>query len=161
MPGVLISQGEAAAKALLRKVATRNDPEGKHGYLAVVDQLKLRVPQKTKNNESAYQLFLTAGLRWRMVGISLLWFSSGFSLYGLTLGVNNLSGDRYYNSAIMAAAEIPVRLLNIPLMESRTGRKYGLLLWFLILASASITAMFWSAYPGPRTPYPTTQPSSA
>ena len=124
----------------------RNDPGGR--YLTVVEQLKLRVPEKTKNNESAYQLFMTPGLRWRMVGISLLWFSSGFSLYGLTLGVNNLSGDRYYNSAIMAAAEIPVRLLNIPLMDSRTGRKYGLLLWFMILASASITAMFWSADPG-------------
>ena len=115
---VLISKGEAEAKALLRKVAMRNDPSGK--YLVIVDQLKLRVPQKTKSNESAYHLFLTAGLRWRMVGICLLWFSSGFSLYGLTLGVNSLSGDRYYNSAIMAAAEVPTRLLNIPLMDSRS-----------------------------------------
>ncbi len=128
-----------------------------------------------------------------MVGICLLWFSSGFSLYGLTLGVNSLSGDRYYNSvsatcqhqahvlclcrlgcwsvfpdscararvcrsrslsflqAIMAAAEIPTRLLNIPLMDSRAGRKFGLLMWLLTLAGASITAMFWTQDPGPLT----------
>ena len=111
---VLIARGEMEAKVLLRKIALRNDPSGK--YLPVLDAIKLRIPKKTKSFEKAYQLFLTAGLRWRMVGICLLWFSSGFSLYGLTLGVNSLSGDRYYNSAIMAAAEIPTRLFNIPLM---------------------------------------------
>ena len=51
----------------------------------------------------------------------------------------------------MAAAEIPTRLLNIPLMDSRAGRKFGLLMWLLILASASVAAMFWTENPGPLT----------
>ena len=51
----------------------------------------------------------------------------------------------------MAAAEIPTRLFNIPLMDSRAGRKFGLLMWLLTLASASICAMFWTEDPGPLT----------
>jgi MFS family permease len=39
----------------------------------------------------------------------------------------------------------------LPRQDSRTGRKFGLLMWFLILASASITAMFWTEDPGPLT----------
>jgi hypothetical protein len=44
------------------------------------------------------------GMRGRIVAICGLWFSNGFSLYGLTLGVSALSGDRYFNTAIFAAA---------------------------------------------------------
>ena len=63
---------------------------------------------------------------------------------GLTLGVNSLPFDRYYLTAIIGCAEIPVRALNQPLLGSALGRKYGILLLLSLLASASITAMFWS-----------------
>jgi len=131
---------------LQRKVAIANDRKGRGAkYLAILDSLSLRVPVKSKHTEAAYQLFVTPGLRWRIIAICMLWFSNGFSLYGLTLGVNSLSGDRYFNAAIMACAELPARLSLYQVINSRLGRKYGLLLWFSILAGCSITAMFWTS----------------
>ena len=57
---VLIAHGEDAARALLGRIARRN------GVAAgVVDKLQLRVPAQTQQKEAAYQLFCTAGMRWR------------------------------------------------------------------------------------------------
>lgn len=41
--------------------------------------------------------------------------------------------------------EIPARALNQPLLASALGRKYGILLLLSILATASVTAMFWTS----------------
>ena len=71
--------------------------------------------------EAAYQMFCTKGLIWRIVSICTLWFSSGFSFYGLTLGVNALPFDRYYITAIISTVEIPARALNRPLLASPLG----------------------------------------
>lgn len=59
--------------------------------------------------------------------ICLAWFASGFSYYGLTLGVSSLSGNRYVNTTIMSLVEVPAILLLIPLCDSRLGRKYTVL----------------------------------
>jgi hypothetical protein len=100
---VLINRGEAEAKQLLRKIAIRNDGGGGGSkYLAVLDEIDLRVPTKTKQTEAAYQMFLSSDLVWRMLAICVLWFASGFAFYGLTLGVNALPFDRYYVTAIFA-----------------------------------------------------------
>lgn len=88
---ILINRGEAEAKRLLRKVAIRNDRSNVGDgskYLAVLDEIELRVPPKTKQTEAAYQMFLNLDLCWRMLAICVLWFASGFAFYGLTLGVN-------------------------------------------------------------------------
>ena len=50
-------------------------------------------------------MFLSRGLFWRILTICVLWFSSGFSFYGLTLGVNALPFDRYYLTAIIGCVE--------------------------------------------------------
>eukprot|EP01044_Picomonas_judraskeda_P005341 COSAG03_NODE_500_length_7408_cov_13.957587_6_plen_510_part_00 len=115
---VLIAHGEAEAKQLLRKVALQN---GGGNHLAVLDKMSLRVPEQGKSGEAAYQMFCTKGLVWRVVAICTLWFSSGFSFYGLTLGVNSLPFDRYYVTAIISAVEIPARALNRPLLASPLG----------------------------------------
>ena len=88
-------------------------------------------------------LFLPA-LRVRLFVISLIWFASGFSYYGLTLGVSSLSGNRYINTAIMASVEIPTIMSLIPLCDSSVGRKYGVLLFFSLLGSCSGFAMVWT-----------------
>ena len=41
----------------------------------------------------------------------------------------------------MATAELPARLSLYKIIDSRLGRKYGLLLWFSVLAGCSICAM--------------------
>jgi MFS family permease len=115
---VLISHGEAEAKQLLRKVALQN---GGGSYLAELDRMSLRVPEQPKSGEAAYQMFCTKGLIWRIVAVCTLWFSSGFSFYGLTLGVNALPFDRYYITAIISTVEIPARALNRPLLASPLG----------------------------------------
>ncbi len=123
---MLINRGEAQAKHLLRKIAIRNDRSSAGDgskYLAVLDQIELRVPPKTKQTEAAYQMFLNVDLCWRMLAICVLWFASGFAFYGLTLGVNALPFDRYYVTAIFAVVEFPTRIANQPLLDSRLGRK--------------------------------------
>ena len=91
--------------------------------MAILDQIELRVPPKTKQTEAAYQMFLNRDLCWRMLAICVLWFASGFAFYGLTLGVNALPFDRYYVTAIFAVVEFPTRIANQPLLDSRLGRK--------------------------------------
>ena len=122
---ILINRGEAKAKQILRKIAIRNGRSTGAGskYLAVLHDIELRVPTKTKQTEAAYQMFLSANLVWRMLAICVLWFSSGFAFYGLTLGVNALPFDRYYVTAIFAVVEFPTRIANQPLLDSRLGRK--------------------------------------
>lgn len=55
--------------------------------------------------DAAWRMFLSRGLFWRILTICVLWFSSGFSFYGLTLGVNALPFDRYYLTAIIGCVE--------------------------------------------------------
>ena len=141
----LVRKGEFSCKLLLKKVALRN---GAGPLLATADRIRLRIPAPPKQGagvDKAISLFCTLGFRLRLWVILLLWFASGFSYYGLTLGVSSLSGDRYINTAIMSTVELPAIVLLIPLVESPLGRKWGTLLLFCTLGACSIVAMIWTA----------------
>ena len=66
-------------------------------------------------------MFLSRGLFWRILTICVLWFSSGFSFYGLTLGVNALPFDRYYLTAIIGCVESASRPWHISAFSFKLG----------------------------------------
>jgi hypothetical protein len=96
--------------------------------------------------ESISDVFWIPVLRVRLAVTCFLWFASGFSYYGLTLGVSSLAGNRYVNIAIMAAVEIPAVMLLIPLADSPwLGRKGATLIFFTVLGGCSALALLWSS----------------
>ncbi|XP_013403534.1 organic cation transporter protein [Lingula anatina] len=77
-----------------------------------VETLKQFIEEEKKNAAKAkkfsfWDLFRTPQLAKHTLVLMFLWFVYGAAFYGISLNVKNLPGDKYLNSFLLAAVEIP------------------------------------------------------
>ncbi|XP_061614765.1 solute carrier family 22 member 13b isoform X1 [Phyllopteryx taeniolatus] len=113
----LITQGrkEEAVKEV-RKAAKVNGREVSQDLL---DKMEVAV---TPNRGSTLDIFRISYLRKRALIMGYVWFGVSFMYYGLSLNVGNFGLNIYLTQFIFGLAEVPARLVSLPLI-GRFGRR--------------------------------------
>ncbi|OWF41581.1 organic cation transporter protein-like [Mizuhopecten yessoensis] len=90
-------------------------------------------------------LVATPRIRARSLILFYLWFAVAVGYYGLSLSVTSLPGNKYFNFATSGSVEL-VAFILVVIIIKRFGRRKCLLFFFMIGASACITAGVISFY---------------
>ncbi|XP_053393560.1 organic cation transporter protein-like isoform X2 [Mercenaria mercenaria] len=92
---------------------------------------------KTSVHYTALHLFRTRELIKTTIGLLFIWMSVSYSYYGLTFGINSLSGDLFLNMFMMNMIETPACFL-VMYFVNRFGRKYCCMFFFMFTGACGI-----------------------
>ncbi|KAK2177908.1 hypothetical protein NP493_572g01056 [Ridgeia piscesae] len=140
----LISQGrDDEAVDVLQVMARMNRRKLPYPLNLEENRLQARVGARVQHTSFA-DLFRSSNLRKTTLFMWWAWFVTGMVYYGLSLGVNLIGGDIFFNSFLSGAIEIPSYFIVIPIMN-RVGL-YTVLVVFSMCGKFFIASTFAVIY---------------
>uniref|UniRef100_UPI00398ED2BD solute carrier family 22 member 6-A-like n=1 Tax=Pristiophorus japonicus TaxID=55135 RepID=UPI00398ED2BD len=121
---ILNDKADVALKQL-KRVAKLNgkEAEGEKLTIAILKSSMKKELSNTKDSYSMLDLFRTPVMRKTACCTMLVWFSTSFSYYGLSIDLQGFGVDIYLIQVIFGAVDIPAKLIGF-ISESYVGRRF-------------------------------------
>ncbi|XP_013397300.1 organic cation transporter protein [Lingula anatina] len=129
------------AKCILDAIAKNNkkEPVEMSQIQKAVEEEKQQAAEERQY--SFWDLFRTPQLSRYNVVLMFIWFVQSSTYYGLSLNVNNMPGNVYTNTALLAVVDLPVALSTLYL-NNRVGRRITYFGFMLVGGCAIFSVMF-------------------
>ncbi|KAL4240698.1 hypothetical protein ACF0H5_001490 [Mactra antiquata] len=123
------------AENVIKRIASINGKPAPN-ISKVIEEAKEH-ENETKTQYSVIDLFKTRHTIKLTLGLSFIWMTISYSYYGLTFGIQSLSGDLYLNMFLMNIIECPASF-SIMYIVNKFGRKYCCILFIMFTGICGI-----------------------